>query len=53
VVLDQSQDAALYRRDLVYAVEYATTIASVLPSMIFGDLMVSPNGGGVAQSQLS
>jgi hypothetical protein len=37
-VLDQSQDAILYRRDLTYAVEYATTITAVQPSMLFGSL---------------
>jgi hypothetical protein len=37
-VLDQSQDAILYRRDLVYTVEYATTITAVQPSMLFGSL---------------
>jgi hypothetical protein len=34
--LDQSQDAALYRRDLLYDVEYATTILAVQPLMLFG-----------------
>jgi hypothetical protein len=37
-ILDQSQDAILYRRDLTYTVEYATTISSVQPSMLFGNL---------------
>lgn len=34
--LDQSQDAALYRRDLLYDVEYATTVSAVQPVMLFG-----------------
>ena len=36
-LLDESQNVALYRRDLVYSVEYATTVAVNLPSMIFGN----------------
>lgn len=51
-VFDQSQDAALYRRDLVYTVEYATTVSATLPSMIFGDVTISPVGTGVTQSLL-
>ena len=53
MLLDQSQNAALYRRDLVYSVEYATTLGRVLPSMIFGDATLAPAGGGVVQSLLS
>jgi hypothetical protein len=37
-VFDQSENASLYRRDLVYAVEYATTITQSQPEMLFGDL---------------
>jgi hypothetical protein len=37
-VLDQSEDANLYRRDLVYSVEYATTITAPQASMLFGSL---------------
>jgi hypothetical protein len=37
IVFDQAENAALYRRDLHYTVEYATTLAAVLPTMIFGD----------------
>jgi hypothetical protein len=33
---DQSQNAMLYRRDIVYQVEYATIISVDLPSMLFG-----------------
>ncbi len=51
-VFDQSEDAALYRRDLIYSVEYATTVAEVLPEMIFGDVTLAPNGGGIVQSRL-
>ena len=51
-VFDQSEDAALYRRDLLYSVEYATTVDAMLPSMIFGDATLAPNGAGVVQSLL-
>ena len=37
-VLDQSANASLYRRDLLYAVEYATTQTQLQPSMLFGTL---------------
>lgn len=36
---DEGQDAGVYRRDLVYDVEYATTAGSTLPAMLFGDLV--------------
>ncbi len=35
---DQRQDAALYRRDLLYTVEFATTQVAIQPSMLFGSL---------------
>lgn len=41
LVFDQSQDALLYRRDLLYEVEYPTTIVALQPSMLFGDLVVN------------
>lgn len=34
---DQAQNALLYRRDLVYTVEYSTVTALLQPSMLFGD----------------
>ncbi len=40
-VFDQTRDAALYRRDLVYSVEYATTQRAVVPAMLFGDARVA------------
>ncbi len=52
MVFDQHQDAALYRRDLVYAVEYATTLTATLPAMLFGDATVAPKQGPTAQSLL-
>jgi hypothetical protein len=33
---DQHQDASLYRRDLLYAVEFPTTLVATQPSMLFG-----------------
>lgn len=38
--VDHDQDARLYRRDLVYDVEYATTVAGLQPSMLFGDVVL-------------
>ncbi len=35
---DREEEADLYRRDLVYSVEYATVLLSQLPTMLFGDL---------------
>lgn len=40
-VFDQSQSAMLYRRDLIYSVEYATTIKSSQPAMLFGDVVLN------------
>jgi hypothetical protein len=37
-VFDQSQNAMLYRRDLLYTVEYPTTVTGLQPSMLFGSL---------------
>ncbi len=33
---DDDQDAQLYRRDLLYDVEYGTTLGQAVPSMLFG-----------------
>ena len=37
-VSDHARRARLYRRDLVYAVDYATTLTRTLPAMIFGEM---------------
>lgn len=50
---DQSQDAALYRRDLIYSVDYLTTVSDVVPSMIFGDTTLAPLGSSIVKSLLS
>jgi hypothetical protein len=41
LVFDQSQDALLYRRDLLYDVEYPTMITTWYPAMLFGDLLLN------------
>lgn len=40
-VVDQLEDAQLYRRDLLYSVEYATTVVQEQPPMLFGDAVVN------------
>ena len=40
-LFDRSQNAILYRRDLTYSVEYPTIVAALLPSMLFGDLLLN------------
>lgn len=42
-VFDQSQNAGLYRRDLMLSVEYATTTTTTQPALIFGDARLLPN----------
>lgn len=41
---DRAQDAALYRRDLIYTVDYATTLAADLPRLLFGETQIAGNG---------
>ena len=38
---DDGQDAHLYRRDLIYDVDYGTTVEQSMPSMLFGDLNIA------------
>ena len=38
---DQAQNALLYRRDLVYTVEYSTISVSSQPPMLFGDAVLN------------
>jgi hypothetical protein len=40
-VFDQSQNASLYRRDLMYTVEYATILSTSQPAMLFGNLVLN------------
>ena len=37
---DDDQSAKLYRRDLIYSVEYGTTVTSSGPSFLFGDVVL-------------
>lgn len=46
-VSDRWEDAALYRRELVYSVDYATTILQTLPRMAVGLATQTPAGGTV------
>ena len=48
VPTDRAQAAALYRRDLLYSVEYGTTVALDLPSLLFGNARLATNTGFVA-----
>lgn len=40
-VYDQSQNALLYRRDLLYSIEYPTIVTDLNPAMLFGDLTIN------------
>jgi hypothetical protein len=40
-VFDQSENALLYRRDLIYRVEYPTILNVSQPAMLFGDLLLN------------
>ena len=41
--IDRSENAALYRRDLLYDIEYPTTLLAVQPSMLFGTATFNSN----------
>lgn len=41
---DGGVDANLYRRDLVYAIEYPATLSQMTPAMLFGNAAVAVNG---------
>ncbi len=43
VTEDKTGEASLYRRNLVYDVEYPTTLTQMSPAMLFGTLAVSVN----------
>ncbi|MDD2878015.1 MAG: hypothetical protein PHT60_13550 [Acidiphilium sp.] len=45
---DASADAALYRRDIIYTVEYPTTLAALTPAMLFGVGGIEANGAFIA-----
>ncbi len=44
VTSDLWEDAALYRRELTYSVDYATTISDVLPCLTIGGTQVAAQG---------
>lgn len=48
VTSDRWEDATLYRRELTYSVEYATTITEVQTSMIVGGTEIAPDGAVIA-----
>ena len=41
---DRAQLATLYRRDLVYSVDYATSVSAGLPTLLFGNAAMSASG---------
>jgi hypothetical protein len=43
--IDQSENASLYRRDLIYAADYATTLTAAQPAMVFGTGTLSSPAG--------
>lgn len=45
---DKSIDAGLYRRDLIYAAEYPTTLAAMTPAMLFGVGGIEADGAFIA-----
>lgn len=52
VPTDRAQAAALYRRDLLYSVEYATSISLGLPTLLFGNATLA-SGAGIIATRLS
>jgi hypothetical protein len=48
VALDRAEDAALYRRDLLYSVEYPTTLVVNTPSLLFGQTAIAADGVAIA-----
>jgi hypothetical protein len=46
--IDQGENAILYRRDLIYAADYATTLTAAQPAMVFGTGTLSSPAGTVA-----
>jgi len=48
IALDRAEDAALYRRDLLYSVEYPTTLIVNMPSLLFGQTAVAADGVAIA-----
>jgi hypothetical protein len=51
-VSDRSETAALFRRDVIYTVEYPTLLKTNLPSMVVGDLQLSSTSAGTATNRM-
>jgi hypothetical protein len=49
--VDASADATLYRRDLIFSAEYATTLAQITPAMLFGTAGFTANAAFVEDLQ--
>lgn len=47
---DRARDAGLYRRDLLYSVDFATTQISVLPSLLFNGSTLRAGGAVVRET---
>jgi hypothetical protein len=43
-VVDEAEDATLYKRDLRYSAEYPTTLAQMTPAMLFGTVAFEADG---------
>jgi hypothetical protein len=43
-VVDEAEDATLYKRELRYSAEYPTTLAQMTPAMLFGTVALDANG---------
>ena len=48
VTTDRWEDAALFRRELSYSVDYATTMTATQPSLIVGGTQISPDKSVIA-----
>ncbi|MBW4024949.1 MAG: hypothetical protein HIU92_17770 [Proteobacteria bacterium] len=46
--IDQAENAALYRRDLIYATDYATILTAAQPAMVFGTGTLSSPAGSIS-----
>jgi hypothetical protein len=46
--IDQMENATLYRRDLLYAAEYATILTAAQPAMVFGTGTLSTPAGALS-----
>jgi hypothetical protein len=49
--IDSNEDAALYRRDLIYNAEYPSTLQQMTPAMLFGTASLRANAAFVENLQ--